>query len=103
VAFKMDRFILDLPVNGVPTEAHKQIHADRAAVAAENAGKAVPKGNHRAVEHTVRALRCMAADDGIPAEAPYGKGIAGRCQIGRDIFQLITNNFAHNCSSYSKK
>ena len=48
----------------------KQIHADGTAVAAEDAGKAIVKGDNGTVENTVGALVSMSSDDGVSTETP---------------------------------
>ena len=69
-AFKDDRVILDLPVIAILGETGEQVHADGAAVTAENAGKPVAEGNDCTVEDAVGTLVSVAADDGVSAETP---------------------------------
>ena len=62
---KVNRLVVDLPMNAVFAAPGKQIHADGTAVAAENACKAAAKGNDRRVKYAVGALVAVAADNRI--------------------------------------
>ena len=68
--FKANRRIFNLPINSVPASAHKNIHADGFAVAAEYPGIPSLKGHYRAVEYAVGNPVSISPDNGIFAVAP---------------------------------
>ena len=98
----MDGLVLDFPVNAVLAEAGEDVHAHRPAVAAEHTGEAVPEGDHRAVEHAVGPLDGMAADDGVAAVTPDGHDAVRRLGLPGQVFQFVSNDFAHSFSLYAK-
>ena len=97
VAFKNDGVVADVPVDAILRKTHEDIHLDGAAVAAENAGKAVTKGDNGAVEYTVGTLRGMAANNGVFGVAPHGHGIALGPVLPGDILEFVSNDPAHKC------
>ena len=53
-SLKLDRFMIDIPMNTVLTETCKDIHLHRFVIAAEYAGKTILKRNNSTIEYTIR-------------------------------------------------
>ena len=96
IALKYDGIVTDLPVDTILGEANIDVHLDSTVVAAENAGEAITKGNHSAVENTVGTLSGMASNDGVLGVTPDGHEMAFRSILPGDILQFRSDNLAHN-------
>ena len=71
VALKRQRFGMDIPMNGIFTEAHVQAHAAVRVVATEHSGITVTERHHGTVENTIGSRKQIARNDGIGRVAPH--------------------------------
>ena len=101
IALKMDRLVLNLPMDAVLAESGEDIHTHGPAVTAEHTGEAVAERHNRAVEHAVGPLDGVASDDGVAGIAPYGHMAVRRLRLPGEVFQLVSNNLAHKRDSLS--
>ena len=101
ITLKMDRLVLNLPMDAVLAEAGEDIHTHGPAVTAEHTCESVLKRHDRTVKNTVGIFCCVASDDGVAGIAPYGHMAVRRLRLPGEVFQLVSNNLAHKRDSLS--
>ena len=94
-ALKTDRLVANEPMNAVVAVSGEKIHADRTAVAAENAGEAVSERHDRAVKHAVRDLIAIAPNYRVSRITPHRFARSRRFIFPGDIWQSCADNSCH--------
>lgn len=106
IALKLQRFLVDVPIQSVVAEANVKRHAAVGVIAAEYAGKAFAEGHDGTVENTVRRRQQVATDDGILTIAPQGSLAACRPLLPWHVGQwLPLDGYVHSvqCSKAAVK
>lgn len=97
ITLKLQRFLVDVPIQSVVAETNVKRHAAVGVVAAEYAGKACAEWNDGTVENTVRRRQQVATNDGILTIAPQGSLAACRPLLPWHVGQwLPLDGYVHS-------